>query len=300
MSRYHITNMNIVLTDGKDKYQSGDYITGKVELILKGNLLISVINIQLYCLADVKWTELPGLKSDGHCFHVQRRYLEFNYQLPDEFRDRYFDDGINEIPFMFRLPDSGLPSTFKSPYGSINYFIEAYIGEPIIDESLRTKLAIAVESPFKDNLYLSVDGEAEKELGIVNLASGVIRMYAFIGHKGHVPGQTVELICQIDNKSTARVTPRATLYRTEIYMTGEKHKTVETILTDPFQGTEVEPGETIDSVINIPIPDDLPMSLKCPNITIKYFIHCTLDIPHTIDLHLNLPIILTNNQMLDG
>ena len=52
--------------------------------------------------------------------------------------------------------------------------------------------------------------------------------------------------------------------------------------------------ENIDS-ISILISEDIPLSIKCPIITVKYFIHVTLDIPHSIDLHLNLPIVVTNN-----
>ncbi|CAG2183006.1 unnamed protein product, partial [Oppiella nova] len=131
--------------------------------------------------------EMPGLKSDGHSYHIKRKYLESNYQLPDEFCGKYFTSGINEIPFIFKLPDTGLPSSFESPLGSITYFIEALVGEPIIDESVKTELTFPVEAPFKDNLLLSVGASTEKELGIVNLGSGTIRMHATVYKKGHMP-----------------------------------------------------------------------------------------------------------------
>ncbi len=83
-------------------------------------------------------------------------------------------------------------------------------------------------------------------------------------------------------------------------MTGERHKTIEASLTDPSIGTTVEAGVTSEDVISVFIPEDVPLSIKCPIITVKYFIHVTLDIPHAIDLHLNLPIVITNRHALNS
>ncbi|CAG2117775.1 unnamed protein product, partial [Medioppia subpectinata] len=270
MDRFHINDMNVILEDNKRVYQTGDYITGKLVLTLRGEILVSIIQIKMCCLAQVKWMEMPGLKSDGHQFHIKRKYVELDYQLPDEFCDKYFTNGMNEIPFMFRLPESGIPSSFESSLGSIQYFIEAFVGEPEIDENMRTETTFVVESPFKDNLYLSVGGSTEKELGIINLGSGTIRMNVSVFKKGYIPGELAEVVCNIENDSTHSATPRATLYQTQIFMTGEKHKTIETTVTEAIVGDTIEAGVVTESVINVPIPDDIPLSLKCPNITVKY------------------------------
>ncbi len=113
-------------------------------------------------------------------------------------------------------------------------------------------------------------------------------------------GESLEVQCTVENKSSVSVTPRATLYQTQIFMTGERHKTVETSLTEPSIGTTVEAGVTNEDIISVLIPEDVSLSIKCPIITVKYFIHVTLDIPHAIDLHLNLPIVITNRQALNS
>jgi hypothetical protein len=46
--------------------------------------MLSNIKISLICLAEVKWTEQPGLKSDGHAYHLKRKYLDYTYDLPQE------------------------------------------------------------------------------------------------------------------------------------------------------------------------------------------------------------------------
>ena len=84
MERFHINDIRIILTDHKTKYQSGDHITGKVIIFAKDQILVSVIKINFSCIVEVKWVELPGLKSDGHNIHLLKKYLEYKYQLPDE------------------------------------------------------------------------------------------------------------------------------------------------------------------------------------------------------------------------
>ena len=84
MERHHINDIRVILTDHKSKYQSGDYITGKVVISTSDRLSVSVIKINLSCIVEIKWVELPGLKSDGHNIHLLKKYLEYNYQLPDE------------------------------------------------------------------------------------------------------------------------------------------------------------------------------------------------------------------------
>ena len=63
MERLHINHIRIILTDPKTKYQSGDHITGKVVISTIEQLLVSLIKINLSCIVEVKWVELPGLKS---------------------------------------------------------------------------------------------------------------------------------------------------------------------------------------------------------------------------------------------
>lgn len=94
--------------------------------------------------------------------------------------------------------------------------------------------------------------------------------------------------------STLKVQPRAALYQTQIFMSGDRHRTLEIVLVEPINGSEVDPTEVIEDIIEIPIPTRAQLTMKSPIITIKYFVHVTLDIPHNIDIHINLPIVVTN------
>ena len=47
------------------------------------------------------------------------------------------------------------------------------------------------------------------------------------------------------------------------------------------------------------VPADAPISIKNELIVFKYYIHITLDIPLELDLHINLPIIITTKRALE-
>ncbi len=56
---------------------------------------------------------------------------------------------------LFNWINSGIPSSFISLHGSITYYIEVIIDEPIINEIHKTGLEILVDAPFKENLLVS-------------------------------------------------------------------------------------------------------------------------------------------------
>jgi len=110
----------------------------------------------------------------------------------------------------------------------------------------------------------------------------------------------IEVHCTVENMSSVNVTPRATIYQTQIFMSGERHKTIETPLTEPLIGSVVESGFDNTETLFLLLPEDMSFSIKTSIITIKYFVHVTLDIPHRIDLHINLPFVVTNKYALDA
>lgn len=95
--------------------------------------------------------------------------------------------------------------------------------------------------------------------------------------------------------------PRVSFYQTQIYMTGERHKTVENSLTEAVEGDEVLSHTLIeDAAIPVAIPVNIPLSIKSELITLKYFVHVTLDIPLATDIHVNLPVIVTSRAALEN
>ncbi|CAG2100440.1 unnamed protein product [Medioppia subpectinata] len=295
-SDMHLTNAQIVLEANKTRYQVGDYIHGKLAIALNGHLSLSAVKIGLTCVATIKPVDNSMYQKEGRvCMDkspYKRVFLDHTYELPAKIAANTLRPGAHEIPFRFQLPDSGIPTSFESIYGCICYFIEYIIGEN--DKIHRSGCEITVEAPVKDNLYLSVSGSTEKDLGILCLGSGKVYLSTKITRKGYLAGESIEIHCCVDNSSTVSVSPRASLYQTQIYMSGEKHRTIETLLSEPILGSNISAGHKVEEILEMRIPDNSVLSMKSSIITVKYFIHVTLDIPYTIDLHLNLPIVITN------
>ena len=102
------------------------------------------------------------------------------------------------------------------------------------------------------------------------------------------------------NESSVEATPRATLYQTKVYLFGELHKADTIAVTDSVVGKKVDKHSNGSEILNIAIPEDIPLSIKSELIAVKYSIHVTLDIPHAFDIHVNLPLIVTTLAALDS
>lgn len=83
-------------------------------------------------------------------------------------------------------------------------------------------------------------------------------------------GESIKLKVLINNGTTLKVQPRATLYQTQIFMTGERHRTLELVLGDPVCGNEVETSEVVEELIEIPVPIRAQLTMKSAIITVKY------------------------------
>ena len=113
-------------------------------------------------------------------------------------------------------------------------------------------------------------------------------------------GHPLEVDCFIWNESSLDVKPRVTLYQTQVYVCGERHKAVDVALTEALVGQVVKGSAKCRESFSLVIPDGLPLSFKSGLISVKYFAHLTLDIPYAIDLHINLPIVITTKGALEA
>ena len=111
-------------------------------------------------------------------------------------------------------------------------------------------------------------------------------------------GELIELHTTVENNSSVEVTPRCTLYQRQIYMCGERHKAFDEAITEYIVGKPVaEISEQTDTLF-IRIPREISLTIKSTMVNVKYFVHVTLDIPYSIDIPVDLPIIITTKSAL--
>jgi hypothetical protein len=70
-------------------------------------------------------------------------------------------------------------------------------------------------------------------------------------------------------------------------------------VTHTIEGKPVPKDTNSVDILPIPIPEDVPLTIKSDIIVVKYFIHVTLDIPFAVDIHANLPFIVTTKKALE-
>lgn len=72
--------MHIELTDN-DIYLAGQYVLGTVTANLLADVPCTECSIKLFCVAEVGWTDNPGIRDEGRSFHVQHKLLEMIYDM---------------------------------------------------------------------------------------------------------------------------------------------------------------------------------------------------------------------------
>jgi len=277
----------------------GDEVKGVLRLGLKEQSVLKKFKISLNGLAEVKWIERTGTQfhKDGYVYQDTLELINLDYSLPNQFEE--LSAGEHEVPFSFKLPDKDLPSSFSGSHGSILYYIKVIIDDIDIPEGQRvTRKEFAVDAPSKQKYNVSIGGYNEKELSLLNIGHGKIRIFASLPKKGYTPGETIELHITVENDSSATVKPRATLYQQQIYMCGERHKGEKVTLSDRVFGKDVESKTDFTETLFVPIPEDASLTIKSQLISIKFFIHVTLDIPHAHDIDVNVPFVMVPKSAL--
>ncbi|CAG2174518.1 unnamed protein product [Oppiella nova] len=302
MDKIQLKDLDISLEGNKRNYMPGDTVNGTVSFTVTGGRMeVSKVRIALTCQTKTSWVENPGLRHhrEGHTYSDQKTYIYFVYRIPDQSL-KHLEPGKHQIPFDFKLPVEDIAPSYESDHGVIEYYVEVTIDETTVDEVQTVKTGITVQAPMRNNLHVSVDGTVEKVFTFPSVGVGSIKMYASVVKKGFESGHSIEVDCFIWNRSSLDATPRVTLYQTQVYMCGERHKAVDVALTDALVGQVIKGSATGMESFVLGIPQGLPLSFKSSLITVKYFAHLTLDIPYAIDLHINLPIVITTKEALNN
>ncbi|CAG2163301.1 unnamed protein product [Oppiella nova] len=321
MGSKHVTNMVIDLDNESKHYVICDRVTGSLKFASTGGVLASGVRISLVCVGEANWNVQVPLASGALIYHNNTKFLDTPFDMDKDAHEKLLDRGVHTIPFHIKIPDHGLPSSFEDTHAWIHYNVEAAIDEPNSNEVNTIKTRITVDSPMSHNLKVFVAGHADKTLSVFpNMGSGSIALYTSLARKGYLP-----VLCYVANKSTVEVTPRATLYQIRVYQCGECHKAVDRVLTEHIIGnkmasnanntdiihvpipktaslsikSDMASNANNTDIIHVPIPKTASLSIKSDVISVKYVVHVTLDIPHAVDLHISLPIIVTTQSALD-
>jgi len=290
-------------------YVTGETVAGSVEVVVPENFQLGSGNpkLRFRCVNETKWPEKKSRSSSENVGYGNSETYEYlNVELPIKEKEIITKevpdapDGTKklEIPFSYIIPkDPKLPSSMVTNYGTVQYFFELIL-KLGSDEKIFTK-EITVRAPSDTHLMIAVMGTTSK---FVILHGGSVTMTGSIPRKGYAPGQSIQVTLDVTNNSSARLTPRLSLNQTQVYKHGNSHRSVETSFNDePIVGAIVEPVSEVEEMIQIKVPDDQSLTItSAESISVEYYIHITLEIPHAFNLHLNLPLVITSKEMLES
>ena len=140
-------------------------------------------------------------------------------------------------------------------------------------------------------------GAAEKP---VVLHNGRVSVHASLARKGFAQSETITVHVNVDNKLNVKVTPRVSLHQVQIFSCGQRHKSIENRFpAETIKGADIEPHTKSEQLLDLQVPEEENLSIKSPIISVKYFIEVTLDIPHSLDLHVNLSVVITSKRVIE-
>lgn len=301
-------DVSIVLKNRKEKYLVGDIVSGAVSLTVPEGVPLSNFAVSFTAIGTVKWVEYVGTPYYG--LEGNLHYDTFTYHreviTPEEVDTnvvQHQDFKSVTVPFTFTIPeDKDLPSTMISTTGSIQYSVN--VEQKVEGSSSPKTLAeekFIVQGPLVNHdLLSSVAGTAEK---YVLLHGGRVAMHAICVRKGHAQGEPITVHLKIDNDSSALVEPKLVLHQVQVFSCcrTNRHKSVETRLEPVVTGKQVAAHSLgVEEVLSLTVPTDENLTIKTPQISVKYFVEIELAIPHSPDLRLNLPIVITSKEFLQA
>ena len=287
-------------------YFAGSNIDGNVLIELSEAKKVQGIFIALSGQAYVHWTEQrttgDGEERRTETYHYSDSQIILNdvlIQLWGNGRDsQEIVPGRYEFPFKFQLPSNlVLPTSFESNTGFIRYSLTATIKRSW-KFNHTAKRAITINEIVDINtpqLSVPLSNSREKTLCCLCCASGPISLSATTDRGGYCPGESIAITTEVENHSNRRITAvQATLKQIVTYCaqgsTRQDNKIIQRI-----EGPGIEPGAKSNwNNELLPIPPTAPCISSCNIIQLSYVLIVTLDIPWTVDLHVEVPITIGN------
>ncbi|XP_078253163.1 arrestin domain-containing protein 3-like [Rhinoraja longicauda] len=289
----------VILYD-RTTYSCGEWVSGRIVMELTDKTEVKALKIHAKGEAYVHWTETSGTADSRRTeSYTQRlRYFKHKYLLiGSESSDEVtvLQEGRHEYPFSLVLPQMPpLPSSFKGTYGHVKYWMTAKLHRPL-------KLRSKTKEPFTVFNHVDINAPRllephtamnEKIICCWCCASGPISLKARVERMGYVAGESVEIFVEIENHSSRKVVPKAAILRSTIFHAKSKKRGMSEVIIKT-EGEPVLAGQNdSQNTMVLKIPELIPTLMNCTIIQMDYLIKVTLDIPRSMSLKVDLPIVI--------
>ncbi|KAK7101239.1 hypothetical protein V1264_024052 [Littorina saxatilis] len=190
----------------KEIYYAGETVSGRVLVENTENMRFTGIRLHIRGKAHAEWKitragERRTIRQDEH--YIDDRQTLWGKEASDDSNHvPIMPRGSHTFPFEFKLPESALPCSFESKYGTIRYYIRVTLDIPYASCPQGVKY-FTIIGPHIDcmdeRLLTPAQGTAKRNRCSLCCGKGPLLMRGMMERTGYCCGENVRLKVEIQN-----------------------------------------------------------------------------------------------------
>uniref|UniRef100_A0A1A8IAP6 Arrestin C-terminal-like domain-containing protein n=3 Tax=Nothobranchius kuhntae TaxID=321403 RepID=A0A1A8IAP6_NOTKU len=283
----------------EDTFSEGDVIVGRVTLELSKETKAQKLFVKAKGDANTHWTKKRG--DHTHTYSAHRRYFKLKQLLiPESSEDTVLPEGIHVFNFSFNIPRESMPSSFKGSDGKIVYMLEAKLSRSWRMNSTAQKEITFISKSFP-NLYSLMSpqvGSTDKKMGV--FSKGQVHMDVTVNKTAFAPGESIEIVTQINNSSSRDMTPKFCLeQRAEFHAQGDTRTASREVGKMVDVPIKPQTQQKLKCVLKIP-SEQVTSIQNCEIIKVEYQLKVYLDISFAFDPEVLFPVVIIPPDLVSG
>ncbi|GMR36254.1 hypothetical protein PMAYCL1PPCAC_06449, partial [Pristionchus mayeri] len=205
----YISSFDIRL--GKETYFAGESIEGSVLLENTENIKIKGIRVLLRgkvhaTLKVVKSGERRTMKDDQYIID-EKTVIWGNDKAAEVEVIPILPRGVHQLPFSFEIPQTALPCSLESRYGTIRYYIKVIIDIPYASspQGIKYFTVIGPHIDCMDQKYLSpLTGQDRMTTCCMCCQRGALAIRVTMDRTAYVCGENIRVRAQVENRQPSQ------------------------------------------------------------------------------------------------
>ncbi|XP_029960163.1 arrestin domain-containing protein 3-like [Salarias fasciatus] len=297
MSPFKDLKLALEVLNQEGTYSEGDTVIGTLSFSLKSDTKVKSISVKAKGDANVHWTE--GIGEDEETYSAHERYFKIKeYLVAKSPGGTVLPQGAHNINFTLKIPQGGMPSSFKGKNGKIVYMVEAKISR-----SWRWPSSVTTEIKFDSKSFPPIhqamhplNGSVDKELG--TFSKGQLQMTASVSRGVCFPGETLSAYARICNSSSKSVKPKFSLHHKIVYRVKKATMTSDKVIFK-MVGDPITPRSEVTVPCAVKIPGDAVYTLhNCQIISVEYYLKVYLDVSFAFDPEVVFPLLVVPSNLV--
>ncbi|XP_032828992.2 arrestin domain-containing protein 1-like isoform X1 [Petromyzon marinus] len=280
-------DLRVLFKGNKVSYRPGDIVEGVIKVYVTAAVPFKAIRVRCVGRCDIG----PRSKAEPD---VMEQYINEFQVAWGKKSSGSLSIGKHSFPFSFKLPDDAPPS-FDGKHGRVGYSVLAELDMPWYksDQELRAEFTVTlpVDLNAVPDAACESRSNASKQVNYSLVKSGTLSLECVAERKGYVPGQVIQLLTSISNK-TGKTFPQISSSLIQMVTYRGKRDIVDLTTLVTKDGGSVGPKQTTQWKERFSVPA-LPCSELpgCKLISLEHFVQVSVK---SLDLTVRVPLLIGN------